>query len=104
MERLVTNVMIYWLTGCVHSASWLYTAARRKGGMALGKGEVVRVPTGFMACGHDLFSAPPDSWLRRAYPSVRRTDLPAAGHFVAWQRPEEFVADLREFFRPFRRA
>jgi hypothetical protein len=34
MEQIVTDVMIYWLTGSVN-ASWLYTAARRLPGMRL---------------------------------------------------------------------
>lgn len=32
VEPLVTNVMIYRLTGCLNSSIWLYTSPRRKSG------------------------------------------------------------------------
>ena len=102
MEQIITNVMIYWLTGSVNSASWLYTAARRLDGMRLARGEHVGVETAFVACPHDLFPAPPDSWVRRAYHCVRRTDLEVGGHFLAYERPTEFVDDVRAFFRDYR--
>ena len=102
MEQIITDVMIYWVTGSANTASWLYTAARRLGGMRLERGELVTVPTGFLCCPHDLFPAPPDSWIRRVYPLMRRTDLPAGGHFLAYERPGDFVEDVRAFFRSFR--
>ena len=102
LEQIVTDVMIYWVTGSANTASWLYTAARRLGGMRLERDESVTVPTGFLCCPHDLFPAPPDSWIRRVYPSMRRTDLPAGGHFLAYERPGDFVEDVRAFFRGFR--
>ena len=102
LEQIITHVMIYWLTGCANSASWLYTAARRKGGMGLARDEFVSVPTAFMACPNDLFPPPPDAWIRRAYHCVRRTDVPAGGHFAAYERGATFVDDVRAFFRDFR--
>jgi pimeloyl-ACP methyl ester carboxylesterase len=102
MEQILTDVMIYWVTGCVNTASWLYTAARRLDGMRLARGEFVGVPTAFVACPHDLFPAPPDRWVQRVYHCVRRTELPAGGHFLAYERPAEFVEDVRTFFRDYR--
>lgn len=102
MEQIVTDVMVYWLIASVNTASWLYTATRRLPGMRLERGEFVSVPTAFLCAPHDLFPAPPDSWIRRVYHCVRRTDLAAGGHFIAYERPAEFVADVRAFFRAFR--
>ncbi len=102
MEQIVTNVMIYWITGSANSASWLYTAARRLEGMRLRRDERVATPTAFLCCPHDLFAPPPDSWVRRVYHCVRRTDLPVGGHFLAYERPVEFVEDVRAFFRGYR--
>ncbi|HTI53054.1 MAG TPA: hypothetical protein VMC04_02410 [Verrucomicrobiae bacterium] len=85
------------MTGSANTANWLYTAARRLDGMRLARGEFVGVPTAFVACPHDLFPAPPDSW-------VRRTDLALGGHFLAYERPAEFVEDVRAFFRDYRGA
>jgi len=33
---------------------------------------------------------------------VRRTELPVGGHFLAYERPAEFVEDVRAFFRDYR--
>jgi microsomal epoxide hydrolase len=102
LDQILTDVMVYWVTGSASTASWLYTAARRLDGMRLARGEFVGVPTAFVACPHDLFPAPPDSWVRRAYHCVRRTDLAVGGHFLAYERPVEFVGDVRAFFRDYR--
>jgi pimeloyl-ACP methyl ester carboxylesterase len=102
MDRLLTNVMTYWVTGCIGSSTWLYTAARRTGGMTLAKDEFVGVPTAFMACPNDLFPPPPDTWVKRVYNCVRRTEWPHGGHFAAYERSADFVADVREFFRAYR--
>ena len=102
MEQILTDVMIYWVTGCANTASWLYTAARRLDGMRLARGEFVGVPTAFVACPHDLFPAPPDRWVQRVYHCVRHTELTMGGHFLAYERPAEFVEDVRTFFRDYR--
>jgi microsomal epoxide hydrolase len=104
LDQILTNVMVYWVTGSAGTATWLYTAARRLEGMRLGRGERVEVPTAFVACPYDLFPAPPDRWVQRAYRCVRRTDLPVGGHFLAYERPAEFVDDVRAFFRDYRRS
>ncbi len=103
LDQLITNVMIYWVTQSIASSTWLYTAARLKGGMALGKDERVTSPTGFLASPYDLFPPPPDEWVKRGYNLVHRTDNAAGGHFAAYERGDDLVADVRRFFRSFRR-
>lgn len=102
LDQLITNVMIYWVTQSIHTSTWLYTAARLEGGMGLGRGEKVVVPTGFLACPHDLFPPPPDDWVKRAYNLVHRTDLTSGGHFIAYERGDDLVEDMRKFFRSYR--
>jgi pimeloyl-ACP methyl ester carboxylesterase len=102
LEQLVTNVMVYWVTGCLNSSTWLYWSARQDGAMTLGREEFVRVPTGFLACPQDLFPPPPDAWIKRVYALARRTDFPRGGHFIACERSAEFVEEARTFFRPYR--
>jgi pimeloyl-ACP methyl ester carboxylesterase len=102
LEQLVTNVMIYWVTASAGTASWPYTAVYRLGGVDLARDELVRAPTAFLATPNDLAPAPPDAWLARSYNLVRRTNLPCGGHFLAYERPQDFVEDVREFFRDCR--
>ena len=40
---------------------------------------------------------PPRSWVERAYNVARWTEHPKGGHFAAWEEPEVFAADVREF-------
>ena len=102
-DQLLTNVMIYWVTESFNSSTWLYTAARRRpDGMRLGRDEFVHVPTALLTAPFDLFPPPPPSWVARVYNCVRRVDLRAGGHFLAYERPADFVADVREAFRPYR--
>ena len=102
LDQLITNVMTYWLTRSANPASWLYWSARHGGIGALGRDEFCSVPTGFLCPPNDLIPPPPDSWIRRAYNLVRRTDLPLGGHFIALERGQDFVDDVRAFFRPYR--
>ena len=102
MDQLVTNLMVYWVTGCANTASWLYTAIPRRAALGLGPGEFLRVPTGFLACPNDIGAGVPDAWLARTCNLVWRTDLPLGGHFIACERPDDFVQDVRGFFREHR--
>ncbi len=101
-DQLITNVMIYWVTNSIHTSMWLYTAARLKGGMGIAAAERVTSPTGFLSCPHDLFPPPPDDWVRRTYNLVHRTDLSAGGHFIAYERGQDLVNDMRKFFANYR--
>jgi hypothetical protein len=40
--------------------------------------------------------------VQRVYNCVRRTDLTVGGHLLAYERPAEFVEDVRAFFRDYR--
>lgn len=102
LDQLITNVMIYWVTQSIHTSTWLYTAARLEGGMGLGQDEKVTAPTGFMACPHDLFPPPPDAWVKRTYNLAHRTDLASGGHFIAYERGDDLIGDMRKFFRSYR--
>ncbi len=98
MDRLLTNIMIYWASGCINSSNWLYASLMDGSGAALAEGERVTVPSGFAFFPHDLFPPPPQSWVARAYNVVHRTDMPSGGHFAAMENPVELVDDMRKFF------
>jgi len=107
MDRLITNVMLYWLTNSHDTATWLYHAVTHEGGLGLGpgpdgRGERVQVATGFAFMPHDLVPPPPAGWPERAYNVVHRTDFAEGGHFTAFEQGPELIADMREFFRAYR--
>ncbi len=101
-DELLTNIMIYWVTGSITSSMRLYCETQRSGGGRLGltTGKV-EVPT---ACA--LFPGemvrPPRRWAEQLYNLVRWTEMPRGGHFAALEEPELLVQDIREFFRAVR--
>jgi pimeloyl-ACP methyl ester carboxylesterase len=52
--------------------------------------------------GEDAYR-PPETWARRAYPSLAYFhEVDKGGHFAAWEQPELFAAELRAAFKPLR--
>ena len=95
-ERLLTNVMTYWLTGTAsssasvgygHSATW--GAAKANSG----------VPTAALVFAHDVGIR---RFAEEENTIVRWVDVDHGGHFAALEEPHLFVADIRDFFRGLR--
>jgi microsomal epoxide hydrolase len=104
VDRLLTNVMLYWLNG-INASTWLYTGLVDGTAAGLAKGERLEVPTGLMLFPNDILSSPPDAWVRRAYGNlVHRRAAEAGGHFAMMERGPELVDDVRAFFRAYREA
>jgi len=101
-DELLTNVMIYWVTGTINSANWFYRAVLLSGNRTFPEGVRVDVPTGFAFFPVDLQPQPPRSWWERAYNLQRWTEMKKGGHFAAFEQPEALVADIRAFFRGLR--
>ena len=65
------------------------------------RGERITVPCGVLHLAKEE-PMPPRSWVERAYNVVRWTEKAKGGHFAAWEEPEMFARDMREFVAPFR--
>jgi len=101
-DQLLTNVMIYWVTGTINSANWFYRAVQLAGDRQLPEGKRVEVPTGFAYFPVDLHAQPPRSWWERAYNLTRWTKMEKGGHFASLEQPQELIEEVRAFFRPLR--
>ena len=99
-DELLTNIMIYWVTGCIGSSIRLYYESRRQP-WGLRQGERIIVPTGFARFAVEI-SRPPREWVERAANLTHYSDFPRGGHFAALEEPELLVEDIRAFFRPLR--
>ena len=99
MDQLLTNVMIYWLTGSMNTSTWLYRGVRAEKSIEQPAGMKFQVPLGFCLPPKDLFGAPPESWLKRLGNVVHYRVLDDGGHFTALQMGPELIADMRQFFR-----
>ena len=98
-DDILTNLTIYWLTGTIGSSMRMYQANAAIPPAQLARR--VEVPSGFSLFPADLLR-PPRAWLERTANVVRVTEPPAGGHFAAFEEPELYAQELREFFRPFR--
>ncbi|MCP2166796.1 epoxide hydrolase family protein [Goodfellowiella coeruleoviolacea] len=97
-DRLLTNVMLYWLTGTAGSSARYY----KEGVETWGEPEPPSpVPTAVAVFPHDL-AVPIRRLAERDNNIVRWTEFDRGGHFPALEEPDLLVADLRAFFRDHR--
>jgi pimeloyl-ACP methyl ester carboxylesterase len=101
-DEMITDIMLYWLTGTVHSAMRLYSESIEHP-FHLAIGERIKSPTGIVHLPRE-FPMPPRTWAERAFNIVHWTRLPRGGHFAALEQPELLAEDIRTFFRPLRTA
>jgi pimeloyl-ACP methyl ester carboxylesterase len=96
-DELLTNIMIYWLSETIASSVRSYHAGAQAQGEPATR---VEVPS---AVAHCTLDAPlPRDWAQRHVNLKRYTELEGAGHFAAWEKPELFASDLRDFLRDYR--
>ena len=94
-DELLTQVSLYWFTGTIASSFRMYFEGR-KAPLALGRDDRIHVPCAVLHLAGET-PMPPRAWVERGYHVVRWTDHPRGGHFAAWEEPEIFAADVREF-------
>jgi pimeloyl-ACP methyl ester carboxylesterase len=99
VDRLLDDVSVYWFTGTGTSSARMYWEMARAPGERAPR---VDVPTGVSMFPEEIF-VPPREWAQRQLTDIRLwREHDSGGHFAAMERPEELVADVREFFRPLR--
>lgn len=94
-DRLLTNVMLYWLTGSVLSAARIYYETSHMAEQLLDG--PVTVPTAYARFPGEPFN-PPREAMARAFNLVRYSEPAHGGHFAAMEQPALFAADVTQFF------
>jgi microsomal epoxide hydrolase len=97
-DELLTNTMIYWLTGTAGSSSRMYFENTRAIYASMGKPQqrsevpaaVASFPKGTVPLARE--------WAERMVNVERFTDMPRGGHFAAMEEPELLAGDIRTFF------
>ena len=98
-DVLLTNVMIYWITGAINASFWPYYA-RYHQPWPFGD-QRITVPTAYADFPREILH-PPRAWAERVFNIRRWTRMAAGGHFAALEEPEALAADIRAFFRDLR--
>jgi len=96
-DRLIDNLMFYWLTGTATSAARLYCESKRAGTGVLSEWTGrVDVPTGYAVYPYELMQTP-RAWAAARYNLVHYAIQDRGGHFAAFEQPAAFAADLANF-------
>ncbi|HUZ09163.1 MAG TPA: epoxide hydrolase [Acidimicrobiales bacterium] len=94
-DRLLDNIMVYWLSSSASSSARLYWQSFR----SMVGTQPVDVPTGASVFPKEIIRSP-RKWAERIYTDLRYwNELDRGGHFAAFEQPELFVNEVRAFFR-----
>ncbi len=94
-DWLLTNAMLYWLTGRVLSAARIYYEMSHMTEPLFVP--PIEVPTAYAKYPGEAWAAPREV-VERTYNLVHYTEAPAGGHFAAMEQPEFFARDVAAFF------
>jgi pimeloyl-ACP methyl ester carboxylesterase len=94
-DRLLDNVMHYWLPNAGASSARLYWESFR----GSGDRRPIGVPAGMSLFPGEIYR-PSRRWAERRFTDIRHwNELDAGGHFAAFEEPELFVDEVTAFFR-----
>ncbi|WP_326551890.1 epoxide hydrolase family protein [Micromonospora sp. NBC_01813] len=105
-DLLLTNVMLYWLTGTAGSSAQLYYESNEYLGkwFTPGAREPLTVPIGVAVATPDV-TPPVRSFAERDLPTIIHwQEYDRGSHFFAMEEPDLFVHDVRLFYRSLRPA
>lgn len=98
-DALVTNLMIYWVTGTINSSMRIYYETAHAGPEAFAGAQS---PTEPVPVGHAQFPKEamrfPRRWAEAQYHLTRWTRMPRGGHFAGLEQPDLLVDEIRAFF------
>jgi microsomal epoxide hydrolase len=99
-DRLLANIMIYWVSGNIAPSTRLYFEGFKHGRVGI-IGNRVEVPTGVARFPREILRYP-RAWVENHYNVTHWNEMPKGGHFAAMEQPIAFVTDVRAFFRTLR--
>ena len=104
IDEVLDDITLYWLTNTAASSGRLYwenRGASPTSATAMKTAEI-SVPVGITVFPDDVYR-PPQTWARRAYPTLTYFhEVDKGGHFAAWEQPDLFSAEIRAAFRSLR--
>lgn len=95
-DELLTNIMIYWVTQTIASSMRSYRLDIKS--PSLSAKDYVNVPVGLGLFPKDIGGVPPREFAERTLNVQHWKEMPAGGHFTAWEEPRLMAEDLIAFF------
>jgi pimeloyl-ACP methyl ester carboxylesterase len=97
-DDVIDRITFPWFTNTAISSARLYSENKLPYFTAKG----ITIPVAVSVFPDELYQAP-RSWAEQAYPNlIHYNNIPAGGHFAAWEQPKFFSEELRTAFRPLR--
>jgi epoxide hydrolase len=98
-DELLDNVMLYWVTASAASSARLYWESF---GPKRRTAHTVKVPTGVAVFPKEIVT-PVRKWMEASYVNITHwSEMPKGGHFAAFEQPDLFVKEVRDYFRRIR--
>jgi epoxide hydrolase len=98
-DELLDNVMLYWVTATATSSARLYWESF---GPKRRPAVTVKVPTGVAVFPKEIVT-PVRKWMEASYTNITHwSEMPKGGHFAAFEQPDLFVREVRDYFRKLR--
>jgi pimeloyl-ACP methyl ester carboxylesterase len=94
-DRLLTNVMVYWLTRTAGSSASIYDENQHAGGWPAPN----PAPTGVAVFAEDIAIR---RYAEQGNNIVHWSEFDGGGHFAALEAPDLLVGDVRAFYRRLR--
>jgi pimeloyl-ACP methyl ester carboxylesterase len=98
-DELLDNIMMYWSTASATSSARLYWESF---GPERRPRHTITVPTGVAVFPKEIVP-PVRKWMQGNYTNIQHwREMPKGGHFAAFEQPELFIGEVRDFFRKLR--
>jgi pimeloyl-ACP methyl ester carboxylesterase len=97
-DDLLTNIMLYWVTGAIAPSMFNYYAEASS--PSLTPADRVGHPVAVALFPRDIGGVPPRALAERTLNVQRWTEMPRGGHFAALEVPHLFARDVIDFLRP----
>jgi hypothetical protein len=99
LDEVLTNVMIYWVSGSIGSSARLYKESLASTELQLWDAVPLYVPSGIAAFPHEIVPAVKSVTSLFYRNIVQFSYLPRGGHFAAFQEPQLMANDIKSFVK-----
>jgi pimeloyl-ACP methyl ester carboxylesterase len=102
LDQLITNAMIYWVSGSIGPAMRTYLESARAQYADPGAPRPTRPPAPAAMARMPLDAPVPREWAERQVNLVYWSEPARGGHHSSWEVPDIFAADVRAFLKQLR--